>query len=233
MTRAVLLGRVSRDEGQDQESQLVALRAAAQRHGWTVVEEVSLRVGAWDKDASRLVQEKVLAPIKEGRADILAVWALDRVTRGGPLDAFRFLAILEDHYKATFYSLQEPFLSTATNDPASRELMLSLLAWVAKWESQRKSDRLKAKAQAKRNRAQALGEKALWGKGRLATEGDVANVWRLRGDGATIRVIAADLGLSKSLVGRILQGVPPQQEGQAVVSPVENVPSTQGGLGQR
>jgi DNA invertase Pin-like site-specific DNA recombinase len=203
--RAVLLGRVSRGERQqDPESQLAPLRAAAARLGWVVVEEVALKMSAWDEASAAEVRRKALAPIVAGRADTLVVWALDRVCRGGIEAAFSLLGELEEHLGADLFSLQEPFLSTATADRQSRELMVAMLSWVAKWESQRKSERLKAKVQSKRAKAEQLGQRALWGRGRLATNQDAARVRELSAAGQSVRKIAAETGLSKSQVQRLL-----------------------------
>jgi DNA invertase Pin-like site-specific DNA recombinase len=210
--RAVLLGRVSRGERQqDPESQLAPLRVVAERQGWTVVEEVALKMSAWDDTSAAEVKRRALAPIREGRAEILAVWALDRVCRGGIQAAFTLLAELEQHLAADFFSLQEPFLSTATADKQTRELMIALQSWTAKWESQRKSERMKAKAVTKRNRAGALGQRATWGGGTkgghggvLASPEDLARVKALRAEGKTVREIAGVIGLSRSQVGRLL-----------------------------
>lgn len=204
--RVVLVGRVSRGERQqDPESQLAPLRAAAERHGWVVVKEVSLKLSAWDDVKARQVREAVLAPIRAGEADGVAVWCFDRVVRGGIDVAFSFLRELEEHHGAVFFSLQEPFLSTATADRQTREIMLSLVAWVAKWESERKSERLKAKAAEKRRRAAAIGQRAKWGMGSLASLEDRARVMALRASGGTVRGIAGDTGLSKSQVQRIIK----------------------------
>lgn len=205
--RVVLLGRVSRGERQqDPESQLAQLRAAAARLGWVVVEEIPLKMSAWDEASAAEVKRRALAPIIEGRADTLACWALDRICRGGIEAAFAFLGELERHLGADLFSLQEPFLSTATADRQTRELTVALLAWVAKWESQRKSERLKAKVQTKRAHAEVVGQRALWGRGKLATEADVARVRELRAAGKTVREVAAAVGLSKSQVQRLLAG---------------------------
>ncbi len=202
--RAVLLGRVSRGERQqDPENQLAPLRAAAARHGWEVVEEVALVQSAWDEASAAEVRRRALAPIVAGRADVLCVWALDRVCRGGIEAAFSLLTELEQHLGADLYSLQEPFLSTASADRQARELMVALLAWVAKWESQRKSERLRAKVQTKRAHAEQIGQRALWGRGKLATEADAARVRELRAAGKSVRAIAAEVGISKSQVQRI------------------------------
>ena len=86
-----------------------------------------------------------------------------------------------------------------------------MLSWVAKWESQRKSERLKAKAATKRHRAGAIGHRATWGGGTkrshggvLASARDVEQVQALKGDGNSVRDIGRKLGLSKSQVQRLL-----------------------------
>jgi DNA invertase Pin-like site-specific DNA recombinase len=169
-----------------------------------VVEEVPLKMSAWDATAAAEVRRCALDPIREGRADTLAVWALDRVCRGGIEAAFSLLSELEQHLGADLFSLQEPFLSTATADRQTRELTVALLSWVAKWESQRKSERLKAKVQTKRSKAEQLGQRALWGRGKLATDEDAEHVWALKGEGKSVRAIAVEVGLSKSQVARLL-----------------------------
>lgn len=210
MSRAVLLGRVSRGERQqDPENQLGALRAAAARHGHQVVEEVALKLSGWDDAEAAEVQRRALAPIEEGRADLLMVWAWDRFSRGGIADAFALLARLEEHLGAGFWSMQEPFLSTSTADKKMRELLLALASWNARWESERRSERVKAKKETKVNRAAALGERATWGLGRLASPVEAARARELRAGGMPVRKIGAELGLSKSQVARIVADVKP------------------------
>jgi DNA invertase Pin-like site-specific DNA recombinase len=221
---AVLLGRVSRGERQqDPESQLGPLRAAAARLGWTVAREVSLKLSAWDDETAAEVRRQALAPIEVGKADTLMVWAWDRFSREGIEGAFRELRHLEDHLGAAFWSLQEPFLSTAA-PREQRELLLSIIAWAARWESQRKSDRLKAKVASKRARAESLGQRARWGRGVVASWLEVQRVHELRLTGQTVRGIAGEMKLSKSQVARILAAVPPHAEGQAGAQEGEGAP---------
>lgn len=213
--RVVLLGRVSRGERQqDPENQLVALRAAASRFGWVIVKELSLKMSAWDDETARSLQAQALAPIERGEADTLAVWAWDRLDRGGIESAFALISRLERHLGASFYSLQEVFLSTATADRETRELMLALAAWAAKRESQRRSERLKAKADAKRMQAARLGQRANWGRGKLPTQADAETIHRLRLGGATLRQIAAEVGLGLGTVHRVLRSNPPPSPGK-------------------
>ena len=216
--RAVLLGRVStaderRDPAsgkvvrkpQDPENQLLPLRDAARRLKWDVAEEVPLPgLSAWSEQDAREVQRRLLAPFEAGRADVLMVWSLDRVVRGGIEDAFRFLRRLERDLGAGFWSLREPFLNTTT-DPQQRELMVALLAWVARWESERRSLRLKATAVTKRNRAEALGARALWGRGHIPTPTDEARIRELRVAGRGYRAIREATGFSLGTISRVLR----------------------------
>jgi DNA invertase Pin-like site-specific DNA recombinase len=216
--RAVLLGRVSTDvrrvdqatgkvlrEPQDPENQLVALREAARRLGWRVVEEVPLPgLSAWDETEAGVVQRAILAPFKAGRADVLMVWSLDRVVRGGIEAAFAFLRRLERDLGVGFWSLQEPFLNTATADREHRELMVALLSWVAHWESERRSQRLKAKAEAKRNQVAAGGGRARWGRGSLPSHEDEARVRKMVRSGKSYRAVRAATGWSLATVHRII-----------------------------
>jgi DNA invertase Pin-like site-specific DNA recombinase len=96
--RVVILGRVSTtDKGQDTGTQLAALREAAARQGWEVVGEIALELSVWsDKEAAE-VRRRALAPVREGRADTLMVWALDRVTRRGIEAALSLLREIEEH----------------------------------------------------------------------------------------------------------------------------------------
>jgi DNA invertase Pin-like site-specific DNA recombinase len=204
--RAVILARVSTsDKGQTTASQVEALRAAAARLGWQVAEVVEAEQSAWTVASAREVHDRALAPIVAGRADTLMVWAWDRYSREGIEGAFRELRHLEEHLGAAFFSLREPFLSTATADRQQRELMLSIIAWAAKWESERRSERLKARVLEKRTAAGKLGQRARWGRGVSATAAEVARVHELRGAGWTVRTIGAELGLSKSQVSTILR----------------------------
>ena len=216
--RAVLLGRVSTSEQrldprtgkikavQDPENQLLPLREAAHRLGWIVTDEIPLPgLSAWDVAQAAEVQRRILEPFRAGKADVLMVWSLDRVVRGGVEEAFRFLRRLEKDLGVDFWSLQEPFLNTSA-DPQQRELMVSMLAWIARWESQRRSERLKAKAESKRNRAAAGGGRAVWGRGRLPTHDDEARIKELAASGMSYRAIRRHVGgFSLSTISRVVR----------------------------
>lgn len=207
--KCVLAVRISTDDkNQDPTNQLVPLRAAVARLGWIVVEEVVIEgLSGWNPKTAAEVKRRFLAPILAGRADTICVWALDRVTRGGIESTLAFLRELEEHLGAALFSLQEPWASSATQDRTTRELIVSLMAWVAKAESDRKSARVRAKVETKRNRSAVLGVSARWGRGILASAEQVQAVMELKGK-ASVRAISAQVGLSKSSVARLLRGSP-------------------------
>ena len=66
------------------------------------------------------------------------------------------------------------------------------------------TERLKAKVQSKRQKAEQLGQRALWGRGKLASDEDAERVRALKAGGKSVRAIAAETGLSKSQVARLL-----------------------------
>lgn len=202
-SRALLVGAVSTaDRDQDPENQLRPLRAAAERKGWAYEERV-FKQSRFDEASYKEVTEAILAELRSGAFDVLAVWAWDRVSRQGAEEAFRFLRVLEEHLGVRFYSLQEPFLCTEAGRE-QRELLLPIIAWVANQESKRKSNRLVEKAGTKREASAKLGQRAVWGKGRMATPAEVSQILARRAEGA--RPLAREFGLSKSQVNRILRG---------------------------
>ncbi len=202
--RAVLFARVSTDDrGQTTESQFIALRDVGRRLGWEIVAEVPLEVSAWNDRTSAQVRRTALDAVRDHRADVLAVWALDRVSRAGIAPAFALIDELERHLGAAFYSYQEPFLSTATADASMRPLMLALFAWMGEQESRRKSERLTARVATTRERGEAIGQRGKWGRGHLTTADDADRVLALAGK--SVREIAAETGIARSTVARMLR----------------------------
>ena len=214
MTRALLVAAVSTaDKGQTCESQLKPLREIASRKGWEVVSELPFNQSRWDDESAAEVRSTILSDVAKGGIDVLAVWAWDRVSRRGVEEAFSFLRTLEDHHAVRFFSLQEPFLCTEA-DRQQRELMLAILAWTAKWESQRKSERVRARVQSKRAAAAKIGQAPKWGRGKLPTDSQLETVAIMRSEGMTVRAVAAATGLSKSAVARVPFSPKGQNENQ-------------------
>lgn len=136
--RAAIWARVSTDE-QDPENQVAALKAFAERRGAEVVQVYALQKSAWSGDHRDALKE-LLDEAQRGRFEILLVWALDRLSREGPLATLELLDRL-DRYGVQVISLQEGWTEASGE---LRDLLTAVVAWVARMESARRSERVKA-----------------------------------------------------------------------------------------
>jgi DNA invertase Pin-like site-specific DNA recombinase len=84
--------------------------------------------------------------------DLLLFWALDRFTREGTLATLKYLSDL-DKYGISWRSLMEPFIDSAG---PFRDVIISLLATLARQERTRISERVRAGL----NRARVGGTKS-------------------------------------------------------------------------
>ena len=137
-TRVAILLRVSSGE-QHAENQLPDLEAWAARRGWTVVKVYTISESAW-KGAHLKMLSEVYQDARMGKFEFLLVWALDRLSREGPLAT---LEIVHRLLKARVQvlSFQEPWLEIGGE---MVDLLLALTGWVARYESNRRSERTKA-----------------------------------------------------------------------------------------
>jgi DNA invertase Pin-like site-specific DNA recombinase len=149
MVKCVIYSRVSTEE-QSTANQVNILAEWAETRGFTVVEIYQEQESAWrnghQQELARLSRDAY-----RGRFSIILIWSLDRLSREGSL------AILQLVNKfctrgVKVLSYQEPW----TEAPGELgELLFALAGWVARMESQRRSERTKAglarvKAQGKR-----------------------------------------------------------------------------------
>jgi putative DNA-invertase from lambdoid prophage Rac len=149
--RAALWVRVSTGE-QETANQLPVLQEWAERQGFDVVRVFDVEESAYTgKQRDALKEAELLA--HQRRCDVLLVWALDRLSREGPLKTMEALDRL-NRAGCAVLSYQEPWVS----GPADQaELMTPIAAWVAKQESKRRSERVKAGLA--RARAQGKGKR--------------------------------------------------------------------------
>ena len=137
-SKCVLYLRVSTEE-QTVQNQLPELEAFAKSRGWEIVEIYQEEASAWRNGHQRELS-RLLNDLRSGkrRYDHILVWALDRLSRQGPLHILTLL----DTFKqlgAPLISVKEPWSDTPFSDA-----MFSLVAWVARYESERRSERTKA-----------------------------------------------------------------------------------------
>jgi DNA invertase Pin-like site-specific DNA recombinase len=138
-------------EKQTTENQLPAIKALCKSRGWQLVKVYAEDESAWragrQSEFKRCVQDA-----KHNHFEMIICWALDRVSREGPL---KVLATV-DHLRKSgikLISCKEPW--TESGDSFT-SVLFAITAWVAQYESDRRSERTKA----------GIAEKRLHGGGR-------------------------------------------------------------------
>jgi len=135
---------------QDNTNQLAVLLEWAKQRGYEVVKVYEEEESAWrnghQKELANLIEDA-----RKRKFQAVLVWALDRLSREGAL------AILSLVQKLSVYGVKVlSYQESWTEAPGEMaELLYALTGWVARMESQRRSERTKAglarvKAQGKR-----------------------------------------------------------------------------------
>jgi DNA invertase Pin-like site-specific DNA recombinase len=192
-----LYARVStKDKGQDTENQLLQLRTFCDRQSWTVVGEyVDQRTG---RTADRESFQRLFQDAYQKRFQMVLFWALDRFSREGATDTLQHLRKLTS-YGVEWKSFTEQYIDSAG---VFGEVIISLLAVLAKQESVRRSER----ASAAYARLRSQGRTDHLGRKRLVVDRD--RIRTMSSAGMSVRQIAAKLDISHTSVHRILQGTP-------------------------
>ena len=147
--RVCIYSRVSTGE-QDTMNQSVVLADWAEKRGFNVVRVYEEAESAWKAGHQRELSN-LLADARKRKFQVVLVWALDRLSREGALAILSLVQRLST-YGVKILSYQESW----TEAPGElAELLYALTGWVARMESQRRSERTKAglakvKAQGKR-----------------------------------------------------------------------------------
>jgi DNA invertase Pin-like site-specific DNA recombinase len=134
---AVIYARVSTDQ-QENENQLAQLRRFALAQGWAIIHEfLDEETG---KSPARANLQKLLLAASRREFDVVLFWSLDRFTREGTLATLNYLNRLES-YGVRFRSFTEPFLDSCG---IFKDVVIALLATLARQEVLRQSERVKA-----------------------------------------------------------------------------------------
>jgi DNA invertase Pin-like site-specific DNA recombinase len=140
--RVAIYARVSTlDKGQDPENQLRELRAWCVNSGHTISREYVERESGKKGADKRKQFAAVFEDAAKRKFDCLLFWALDRFSREGMAQTIVHLQRLNS-YGVSFHSYTEPHLST--DNELVRNILLALLASLAKVEAQKISERTKA-----------------------------------------------------------------------------------------
>lgn len=152
MMKAAILTRVSDPDTQTTENQIAPLEAEAERRGYEVVRRYNLGVSAF-QGAHKKALEEMFADARSGRFNVLLVWALDRLSREGALATLEIWHRLAN-MGVTVVSLQEPWVEFSSD---FKDVLLAITGWVAKMESQRRSERTKAGLERAKSNGVMLG----------------------------------------------------------------------------
>jgi len=137
-TKAAIYIRVSTGE-QDTANQLLAIEVVARRRGYEVGEVYSEAETAWraghQGELARLIDDAY-----KGKFEVVMVWSLDRLSREGALAILSLVDKLK-RYGVKVVSLQESW----TEAPGElADILYAITGWVARMESQRRSERTRA-----------------------------------------------------------------------------------------
>ena len=190
--RAALYARVSTvNHGQDVNLQVEELRAVAAQRGWTVVGVYKDEGISGTKD-SRPELDRMMSDARAGKFDVLLVWKLDRLGRGG---VAQLLGILDSlaQWGVDFSSVRDPGMNTTTS---TGRLLMQLLAVFAAYEREVIQERVIAGVR----RAQAAGKHC----GRPVVELDLRPAVALIEQGRGLKDVSKILGVSRSTLRRRL-----------------------------
>jgi DNA invertase Pin-like site-specific DNA recombinase len=189
--RVALYARTSTSK-QDPGLQTTELRQVAAQRGWNVVVERVDQLSG--KRASRPGIDEIRELARRGKLDAVVVWRLDRLGR----NLRNFLDLLEEFRaaKVNIISLREGFdLET----PMGRA-MAQILALLAELEGEWNKERVLAGLEEARRKGKRLGRRPL--------EVDVDHVLELHSNGRSVREIARELDVARSVVHRALTAPP-------------------------
>ncbi len=188
---AVIYARFSTND-QKPDLQLDELRDLAVRRGWDIVGEF-VDLGVSGSRERRPQLEALNKLTHRGRVDVVVVWKFDRFAR-----SVRHLVTALDDFRGRGIDFVSACDSVDTTSPGGR-FMFHILGAVAELERELIRERTIAGLAAARRRGKQLGRRAI----RL----DQDHLLELRGQGLSVRAIADQLGVSKSLVARTLKSV--------------------------
>jgi DNA invertase Pin-like site-specific DNA recombinase len=158
--------------------------------GWALVHEYVDKISG--KTADRPAFRKMFDAASRKEFDVVLFWSLDRFSREGVLETLQHLKVLTGN-GVEWFSYREEYLRSIG---PFRDAVLAILAAIAKQERVRLSERV----QAGLSRAKAQGK--VLGRPRAAVRSE--RVLALREKGLSLRVIAAETGVSVMTIQRIV-----------------------------
>ena len=179
-------GKSNRQDAANQSLQLIEY---CQRQGWDYVEYTDRMSGT---RADRAEFQRMFEDARLKHFDMVLFWALDRFSREGTLKTLEYLQRL-DSYSVAWQSFTEQYLDSTG---MFRDAVIAILATIAKQEHARLSERVVAGLRRAKREGKVLGRK------RIIL--DREKIRARHSAGESVRAIAGDIGVSKSLVATIV-----------------------------
>ena len=191
--RAAIYARVSTNNGQTPENQLLELRELAKRAGWQVVNEfVDQGIsGARGRD-KRPAFDKMWKALTRREIDVVMAWSVDRLGRSLQ-DLAQFLGDL--HASGADLYLHKQGIDTTT--PGGRALF-QMMGVFAEFEREMIRDRVKA------GLLRARAEGKILGRPKISASTEAA-ILKARSDGKGMLAIAREVGVGSGTVQRVLR----------------------------
>jgi DNA invertase Pin-like site-specific DNA recombinase len=174
---------------QDAANQALQLIEYCQRQGWDYVEYTDRMTGT---RADRAEFQRMFEDARLKHFDMVLFWALDRFSREGTLKTLEYLQRL-DSYGVAWKSFTEQYLDSTG---MFRDAVIAILATIAKQEHARLSERVVAGLRRAKREGKVLGRK------RIIL--DRERIRTMHAAGQSVRAIASQIGISKSLVANII-----------------------------
>lgn len=200
--RVAIYARVSTTE-QAAENQLLDLRAYCAARRWEIIGEfVDSGISGAKKDRPNL--DCLMAIVRKRLCDCVLVWRFDRFARSlshlvNTLEYFRERGV-------EFASYQEG-VDTST---AQGKMVFGVMASLAEFERELIRERIHAGLRRARSKGKRLGRPS-----RLSSD-QIAELYRRRAAGESLRAIAASAGLSKSRIQMIVSSKPIPNAGYVI-----------------
>lgn len=142
------------DLTQDESNQTPDLEAWCEAHNYTIARRFPVHgKSAWKPGKLDADKRAVLDAISTGEIKVLVVWSVDRWSRAGIADLLGGLRMIRDAGGRVEFVKD----SILNQEGPVQELLIALLAWVAEWESKRRSQRTKAGQARERANGKIMG----------------------------------------------------------------------------
>ncbi|HET6177753.1 MAG TPA: recombinase family protein [Candidatus Sulfotelmatobacter sp.] len=145
------------------------------------------------------ISARLLLHASQRKFDVLLFWALDRLTREGTLATLQYLERLTS-YHVGYKSFTEPYMDSCGT---FKDVVISLLATMAKQERLRMGERVRAGIAQARRAGKRLGRPPL----RVLTPEEIVKLRRERARSkAPFRTLAMKYGMSVWTVHKLCSG---------------------------